>query len=66
MERDMRARPLIAVRDVEASSRRYQRLLGGESGHGGAEYERLMRDGELLLQLHAWNAHENPNLGFGR
>jgi hypothetical protein len=25
-----------------------------------------MRDGELLLQLHAWNAHENPNLGFGR
>lgn len=63
MERDMRARPLIAVRDVEASSRWYQRLLGGESGHGGAEYERLMRDGELLLQLHAWNAHEHPNLG---
>jgi catechol 2,3-dioxygenase-like lactoylglutathione lyase family enzyme len=59
----VRAQPLIAVRDVEASSRWYQRLLGGESGHGGDEYERLVQDGELLLQLHAWKAHEHPNLG---
>lgn len=59
----MRVQPLIGVRDVEASSRWYQRLLGCESGHGGAEYERLMSEGELVLQLHAWDVHDHPNLG---
>lgn len=59
----MQAQPLIAVRDVEASSRWYQQLLGCHSAHGGPEYERLVKDGELLLQLHAWNDHEHPNLG---
>ena len=48
----MRSQPLIAVADVEASSRWYQRLLGCERGHGGSEYERLIADGELILQLH--------------
>lgn len=59
----MRAQPLIAVRQVEKSSRWYQALLGAVSGRGGAEYERITRDGELLLQLHAWSAHDHPNLG---
>ena len=45
----MRPQPLIAVRDVEATSRWYQRLLGCESAHGGAEYERLTVGGELVL-----------------
>jgi catechol 2,3-dioxygenase-like lactoylglutathione lyase family enzyme len=35
----MRPQPMIAVTDVEASSRWYQRLLGCESAHGGPEYE---------------------------
>jgi predicted enzyme related to lactoylglutathione lyase len=43
---------MIAVRDVEASSRWYQRLLGLESDHGGPEYERLLAGGALVLQLH--------------
>ena len=43
---------LIAVRDVEASSRWYQRLLGLRSDHGGPHYERLLAGGELVLQLH--------------
>ena len=59
----MRAQPLIAVRDAEASSRWYQELLARASGHGGPEYERLLEDGELILQLHAWGAHDHPNLG---
>lgn len=59
----MRIQPLIAVRDVETSSRWYQTLLDLESGHGGGEYERLMLDGELVLQLHRWGAHDHPNLG---
>jgi predicted enzyme related to lactoylglutathione lyase len=44
--------PLIAVRDVEASSRWYQRLLGLRSDHGGPDYERLLAGGALVLQLH--------------
>lgn len=48
------ARPqtMLMVRDVEASSRWYQELLGLASDHGGPEYERLLADGELVLQLH--------------
>ena len=43
----MRPKPLIAVTDVEASSRWYQRLLGCQSAHGGTEYERLVLKGRL-------------------
>lgn len=59
-----RPQPLIAVRDVEASSRWYQQLLGGRSGHGGAEYEQILDEsGTFILQLHAWDAHEHPHMG---
>jgi len=44
--------PLVVVRNVRASSRFYQQVLGAESGHGGDEYEQIVVDGELLLQLH--------------
>ena len=43
---------MIAVSDVEASSRWYQQLLGLRSDHGGPEYERLLAGGTLVLQLH--------------
>ena len=59
----MHAQPLIAVQDVEASSRWYQRLLAGQSAHGGAEYERLVVGGDLVLQLHRWNTHMHPHMG---
>jgi catechol 2,3-dioxygenase-like lactoylglutathione lyase family enzyme len=59
----MRPQPLIAVPDVEASSHWYQRLLACQSGHGGPEYERLLAGGELILQLHRWDAHEHPYMG---
>ena len=60
----MRPQPLIAVRDVEATSRWYQRLLGCESAHGGAEYERLTVGGELVLQLHAGDVeHHHGAIG---
>jgi catechol 2,3-dioxygenase-like lactoylglutathione lyase family enzyme len=54
---------MIAVEDVEASSRWYQRLLDCKSGHGGPEYEQLVRDGEMLMQLHHWRDEDHPNLG---
>lgn len=60
----MHPQPLIAVRDVEASSRWYQRLLGCQSAHGGSEYERLTCDGRLVLQLHAWDIdHHHGAIG---
>jgi len=57
--------PLIAVSDVEASSRWYQRALGLRSAHGGREYERLVTaDGRLVLQLHDWGVdHHHGAIG---
>jgi catechol 2,3-dioxygenase-like lactoylglutathione lyase family enzyme len=57
--------PLIAVRDVRASSRWYRELLGAvslpEHGHRDT-YDRVSRSGQLLLQLHAWDEEDHPNL----
>jgi len=59
----MQPQPLIAVSNVEASSRWYQKALGLKSGHGGNEYEMLLNDGKLVLQLHHWEAHHHPHMG---
>lgn len=59
------AQPLIAVRDVRASSRWYVELLGADSlpEHAHRDvYERISRSGRLLLQLHAWDVEDHPNL----
>jgi predicted enzyme related to lactoylglutathione lyase len=60
----MRPQPLIAVSDVEASSRWYQRLLGCRSDHGGPAYERLVSNGVLILQLHRFDVeHHHGRIG---
>ncbi len=60
----MRPQPLIAVNDVEASSRWYQHLLGCQSAHGGPEYERLVLHGVLILQLHSFAVeHDHGPIG---
>ena len=59
----MHAQPLVAVHDVESSSRWYRHLLDCRSGHGGADYERLMSGDRMILQLHRWGAHEHPHMG---
>lgn len=59
------AQPLIAVRDVRASSRWYAELLGADSlpEHSHRDfYDRISVSGRLLLQLHAWDQEEHPNL----
>jgi catechol 2,3-dioxygenase-like lactoylglutathione lyase family enzyme len=58
----MRPQPLICVTDVEASSRWYQRLLGCRSSHGGRQYEQLVKNGQLILQLHSFEVehHHGP------
>src|SRR5689334_20995385 len=59
------AQPLIAVRDVRASSRWYRELLGADSltEHRHRDiYDRISSKGQLLLQLHAWDEEDHPNL----
>jgi catechol 2,3-dioxygenase-like lactoylglutathione lyase family enzyme len=61
----VRAQPLIAVRDVRASSNWYRQLLGLDTlpEHPHREvYDRMLRGGELILQLHAWDEEDHPNL----
>lgn len=59
------AQPLIAVRNVRASSRWYTGLLGAdplpEHSHRDV-YDRISCAGQLLLQLHAWDEEDHPNL----
>jgi catechol 2,3-dioxygenase-like lactoylglutathione lyase family enzyme len=56
---------LIAVRDVKASSLWYSKLLGvrhlGDHPHRDV-YDRLFSHGSLVLQLHAWDEEDHPNL----
>jgi hypothetical protein len=57
--------PLIAVRNVRASSLWYAKLLAAEAlpEHPHRDlYERLFSSGRLILQLHAWDEQQHPNL----
>ena len=59
------AQPLIAVRNVRASSRWYGELFAADTlpDHPHRDvYDRIWRSGRLLLQLHAWDAEDHPNL----
>lgn len=61
----VRAQPLIAVRDVRASSRWYGELLGADSltDHSHRDfYDRVQLAGQIILQLHAWDMEDHPNL----
>lgn len=53
----MKIEPMLVVKSVSASSQFYQSALGLESAHGGDEFEMLMHDGKLVLQLH----HQEPD-----
>jgi Glyoxalase/Bleomycin resistance protein/Dioxygenase superfamily len=62
---NVQAQPLIAVRNVRASSRWYAELLGADSlpEHSHRDlYERITTSGQLILQLHAWDEENHPNL----
>jgi catechol 2,3-dioxygenase-like lactoylglutathione lyase family enzyme len=64
MTASVRPQPLIAVTDVEKSSAWYCELLGATSGHGGPEYEQLLIDGQLILQLHKLEVgHHHGTIG---
>ena len=61
----VQAQPLIAVKNVRASSRWYAELLGADRlpEHEHREvYDRIACSGQLVLQLHAWDEEHHPNL----
>jgi catechol 2,3-dioxygenase-like lactoylglutathione lyase family enzyme len=63
----VRPQPMIAVTDVESSSRWYQNVLGAASGHGGPEYEQLLVGGQLIMQLHLLEeGHHHGTIGDPR
>jgi predicted enzyme related to lactoylglutathione lyase len=49
----IRPQPLLVVADVQRASRWYRLVLDAASGHGGDEYEQVLVDGSVVLQLHA-------------
>ncbi len=59
------SQPLIAVRDVRASAKWYATLLGADAlpEHAHRDvYDRICSSGRIVLQLHAWDEEDHPNL----
>ncbi|NNE55807.1 MAG: glyoxalase [Flavobacteriales bacterium] len=59
----IKCQPIIAVHDVEKSSKWYQELLGCQSMHGGGEFEMLGDErNEVFLCLHKWALDNHPTM----
>ena len=64
----VRAQPILAVRDVIASARWYARILGSahETGSPPSDHDHIYRriyvGDTFVLQLHAWDEEDHPNL----
>ena len=63
-----RSQPILAVRDVRAAARWYARILGSpeETGSPPSDHDHIYRriyvGDQLVLQLHAWDEEDHPNL----
>lgn len=59
----MKVDPILAVKDVQESSKWYQTVFACTSIHGGNEFEVLTsKEGEIFLCLHKWGAHDHQTL----
>jgi len=64
----VKSQPILAVRDVLASARWYARILGSAEATGSLPsdhehlYRRIYVGDDLVLQLHAWDDEDHPNL----
>jgi catechol 2,3-dioxygenase-like lactoylglutathione lyase family enzyme len=64
----VRSQPILAVRDVRASARWYATILGSadETGSPPSDHDHIYRriyvGDEFVLQLHAWDEEDHPNL----
>src|SRR4030095_5889087 len=54
---------IIAVKDVEASSKWYQSVFNCRSMHGGKEFDIIVSENdEILICLHKWGEHQHPTM----
>jgi hypothetical protein len=55
--------PIIAVKDIKASSKWYQSVFNWKSLHGGDHFDTLVsEDDEIVLCLHPWEQDEHPTM----
>ena len=55
--------PIIAVKDLAASSKWYQKILGLRNKHNSDHFAVLVSDdNEIALCLHPWGTHEHPTM----
>jgi catechol 2,3-dioxygenase-like lactoylglutathione lyase family enzyme len=55
--------PIIAVKDIEASSIWYQKIFGLRNQHGGDHFSVLVSDeNEVVLCLHTWEEHNHQTM----
>ena len=55
--------PIIAVKDVEASSQWYERIFRFKRQHGGDNFAVLVSDdNKIILCLHKWEEHNHPTM----
>lgn len=55
--------PIIAVKDIEISSKWYQSVFNCRSMHGGKEFDILVYENdEVLICLHKWEEHGHPTM----
>lgn len=60
----MRSEPMIAVKDVQASSAWYCRLFGGTNEYQSGEFDRILHEGQLLVMLREWGGDEHGGALF--
>ena len=59
----IKTNPIIAVKDVEHSSKWYRLLFGCRSMHGGNKFDILVVENDEVLQcLHQWGEDEQPTI----
>lgn len=55
--------PIIAVKNIVASSKWYQQIFGLRNNHGGEHFSVLVSDdNEIILCLHKWEEHNHPTM----
>jgi catechol 2,3-dioxygenase-like lactoylglutathione lyase family enzyme len=55
--------PIIAVKNIEASSKWYEKIFGLRNEHGGDHFSVLIsEDNEITLCLHKWEEDNHPTM----
>ena len=55
--------PIIAVKDIQVSSKWYQTIFELKINHGGDHFSVLVSDdNEIILCLHKWEEHNHPTM----